>query len=177
MAPPRAVEEPDARGALPDEGEVHVHAVPPDVPKLPPEAVNIVERGIPLQAHTAPGGSQHVEGAHRFNGVTLSMRDLGSVDLYEPDPVAVRDDERVAVDHALDKRHLLPAGFVAAPMEPSGDCGYVGKHDEHQEQRAPLHVADATAGASNRSPTAVLRSGRSGMGPVAQPVFKTGEAA
>src|SRR5215204_5742250 len=102
VAAPVAVVEPDGRRAAPHELEVDVPPADPDVPEEPAIAIDGVERRVCLQPRRRADGSETGELAGGRARVTLAASDFRCVDLDEPDAVAARRRQRVAVDDSRD---------------------------------------------------------------------------
>ncbi len=102
VAAPFAVEEVRARGALADELEVDVGAVPFHVREDAAEAVTFVERRVCLDLDLGSERKQADEHALRLGGVALVLVGLRGVELDEANVAAVREDDCVAVEDASD---------------------------------------------------------------------------
>ena len=94
--------EPDRGGALPDELEVEVRRASEEVAKEAAVAVDVVESRIAARRAPSSRAEQPAQQSARLSAVALAALHLGRVDLDESHVLAVRQHDRVTVDHVLD---------------------------------------------------------------------------
>jgi hypothetical protein len=122
------VVEPDGRGAGADELEIQVRRAAEDVAEQPAVAVDLVEPRVGLDPDGGARRDPPSQERPRLRAVALALLDLGRIDLDEADVLAVRQHDRVAVDHVRDSGELR--------IRARGRCGE-REHKPQQDESAP----------------------------------------
>jgi hypothetical protein len=104
VAAPVAVEEPRRRGAGSDELEIDIGAVFPHIREGAAESVHRVEQRVGLDLDLRAGRQKADKDGSRRVSIALALVRLGSVELHEAHVAAVPEDDRVAVENAVDCR-------------------------------------------------------------------------